>query len=287
MGKTTHREENASKSRLISDFFPGLGERPAKTRKLSEADDKEPTRLDNKTAVPPTKAMITDEWAFNRNILKRRYGKIPKVDDKSTGCAVIGLDLDSTLVNTKTRIPHPRNKDDWKWFNDYTKDILMSLCNKPDSMVVIFSNQGGVVPNGKRYETFTGRIENIINDLGQPVEIWVYAATKAKKDDKVEESNRKPGSGMWTEFEADFKSLTGSSINYNESIFVGDAAGGPKDFSDSDLKFAKNIGVEFKTPGEFWVKGAAVDSTETASDSHFEGSTEASINSSEKEETAE
>lgn len=261
MGKTKRSEENASESRLISDFFSGSGEKAAKIRKLSEADNEESTTLDSKTPLESKKDVITDKWAFNRNILKRRYGEIRKLNNKEAGWNVIGLDLDSTLVNTKTRIPHPRNKDDWKWFNESTKDILISSCEKPNTLVVIFSNQGGVIPKGKRYETFTGRIENIVNDLGRPVDLWVYAATKAKKDNKIEESNRKPGTGMWIEFVADLKSLTGNSINYKGSVFVGDAAGGPKDFSDSDLKFAKNIEIEFKTPGEFWVDETGVETT--------------------------
>jgi bifunctional polynucleotide phosphatase/kinase len=41
-------------------------------------------------------------------------------------------------------------------------------------------------------------------------------------------------------------------INKTDSFFCGDAAGRKtkthKDFSDSDLKFALNVGVPFKTP---------------------------------------
>lgn len=46
----------------------------------------------------------------------------------------------------------------------------------------------------------------------------------------------------------------------NKCIFVGDAAGRegipkvrPRDFSDTDLKFALNIGIGFKTPEEFFL----------------------------------
>ena len=41
-------------------------------------------------------------------------------------------------------------------------------------------------------------------------------------------------------------------VNYDESFYVGDAAGRKKDFSDSDLKFAENIGITFYTPEEYF-----------------------------------
>merc|ERR1719277_2952117 len=47
--------------------------------------------------------------------------------------------------------------------------------------------------------------------------------------------------------------------SFKMSFFVGDAAGRAKakgikkDFSDSDLKFALNIGVSFKTPDDFFL----------------------------------
>ena len=40
------------------------------------------------------------------------------------------------------------------------------------------------------------------------------------------------------------------------SLFVGDAGGrkAPKDYSDSDRKFAENIGVKFHTPEEYFLQ---------------------------------
>lgn len=58
--------------------------------------------------------------------------------------------------------------------------------------------------------------------------------------------------GMWNYF---IKEFNGNEvINFEESFYCGDAAGRPKtdsrkkDFSDSDLKFALNIGIPFYTP---------------------------------------
>jgi bifunctional polynucleotide phosphatase/kinase len=63
---------------------------------------------------------------------------------------------------------------------------------------------------------------------------------------------RKPGTEMWTYF---CKNLNGGQlIDIDLSFYCGDAAGRPKtesrpkDFSDSDRKYAVNIGLTFMTP---------------------------------------
>ena len=45
-------------------------------------------------------------------------------------------------------------------------------------------------------------------------------------------------------------------MNLGESFFVGDAAGRPRDHSDCDKMFAKNLGVTFHLDNEFFKKKA-------------------------------
>ncbi|CCD26486.1 polynucleotide 3'-phosphatase NDAI_0H03130 [Naumovozyma dairenensis CBS 421] len=73
------------------------------------------------------------------------------------------------------------------------------------------------------------------------------------------DSMRKPNIGMFKEFEKDFKLLVGNistEIKCTGQLvwiyYCGDAAGRSNDFSDSDKKFAKNCGVDFKTPEEIF-----------------------------------
>ena len=66
----------------------------------------------------------------------------------------------------------------------------------------------------------------------------------------ADDQYRKPSINMWNHLE---NSHNGDvKINKKQSFFCGDAAGRKtkthKDFSDSDLKFALNVGVAFKTP---------------------------------------
>ena len=68
----------------------------------------------------------------------------------------------------------------------------------------------------------------------------------------VNDGFRKPGVMMWKHFTAQLNN--GVEVDFKESFYCGDAAGRPatknreKDFSDSDLKFAKNTGLKFYTP---------------------------------------
>ncbi len=60
---------------------------------------------------------------------------------------------------------------------------------------------------------------------------------------------KKPMTGMWEYFMKEFNTI--DKLDTKASFYCGDAAGRPKsdtrkkDFSDSDLKFALNIGIPF------------------------------------------
>lgn len=62
---------------------------------------------------------------------------------------------------------------------------------------------------------------------------------------------------MWDYFTKELNG--GVEVDLAESFYCGDAAGRPargttkKDFSDSDLKFALNIGIQFKTPEQVFL----------------------------------
>lgn len=85
--------------------------------------------------------------------------------------------------------------------------------------------------------------------------LTLYAAT-------AKDIYRKPRTGMWKEMCDDYD-LREEEIDLENSIFVGDAGGrtaqlkgaaaAPKDFSCSDRNLAHNVGIEFRTPEEFFL----------------------------------
>lgn len=129
--------------------------------------------------------------------------------------------------------------------------------------VVILSNQGGMTlhfdanhkgpKTTKRVPEFKQKCSAVLNHLDIP--ITLYAATG-------KDIYRKPRTGMWQEMLKDY-GLETSDINLGESFFVGDAGGRTsvyssgsviaKDFSCSDRNLAHNVGIDYKTPEEYFL----------------------------------
>ncbi|OWB59500.1 hypothetical protein B5S31_g4913 [[Candida] boidinii] len=186
---------------------------------------------------------------------------------------IASFDLDGTLIKTKSGLKFSRSSDDWIWFNDYVLTKIIELI-KSDYLILIFTNQGGVVvkKGAKSVNNFTEKIEKIIDNLNENIKndksleelpLLVYASAKKSKASKPSEDDvfaspielhnsfRKPNTGMWDEFLELIDSIEGI-VDFEESFYVGDAAGRPKDFSDSDKNFAKNIGLKFHVPEDYF-----------------------------------
>lgn len=184
-----------------------------------------------------------------------------RVIETNDNVNIISFDLDDTLIKTKSGVKFARTADDWKWWNEVVPKKLHTYIDQPSSLVVVFTNQGGVTNNeppakpSVSLEKLLGRLHLVVSALS-PVPVMVYAATKkSSADTKLNRGSpsqlhalyRKPGAGMWTQLVSD---LQGTDIA--SSVYVGDAAGRKKDFSDSDKVFAAGVGVDFLTPEEFF-----------------------------------
>jgi len=98
--------------------------------------------------------------------------------------------------------------------------------------LVIFTNQKS--RNEKEVVLKMQRMDYFLRLLSLPVVLLMATG---------EDQYRKPNIGMWS-------LLPFTSVK--EAFYIGDAAGRPGDFSDSDKVFAANLGIPFQTPEEFF-----------------------------------
>jgi|GEM_PF-4461321 len=159
---------------------------------------------------------------------------------------VIMFDLDFTLVKPLDRRTYPKDVDDWRWmFGD--KETLGKLDKLivEGYLLVIISNQS----KSNKTRFILDRISLIVDETNLPFE--VYVATDYDK-------YRKPNTEIFEKYV--WEKLD---PNFDNLIYVGDAAGRENDFSDSDRKFAYNIhlflkhiknpgDIKFYTPEEFF-----------------------------------
>lgn len=147
------------------------------------------------------------------------YGKYPVND-------YYAFDLDYTIIKPKSSRTHPINFDDWKYMDWFNFDKIN------DREVVIFTNQIRL----KTQELREGFIQKVTNCINRDfLLVCSYGG----------QYYRKPSPNMYN--------WIYNNTGVKAVVYVGDAAGRVNDFSDSDRKFAHNIGVDFKTPEEFFL----------------------------------
>lgn len=140
----------------------------------------------------------------------------------NTVCNTLWMfDLDHTLIAPKSG-KFAKNEHDYKW--------LRTIVTDENIDIIIYSNQS------KPHDGFMTKVEEICKNIsGHCPGANLYFFAAFEKD-----HFRKPcAKGLLDNFNI---------LGYSLKIFVGDAAGRSDDFSDSDYKFATNIGAYFLVP---------------------------------------
>jgi bifunctional polynucleotide phosphatase/kinase len=177
-------------------------------------------------------------WGMFNTVLVKKYGELHPMSRMAAfdfdGCLVVKMFGDREMCSVMF---------------DHVPDVLRSLY-KAGYMVCIISNQGdiGRATNSREetVERVKRRFDTFVDMVGIPC--LVLASTT---NDKY----RKPDVGMWLmvqEFcEPVIDSLRSGSF-FDDSFYVGDAAGRPGDHSDCDKEFAKSCNISFYNELEFF-----------------------------------
>lgn len=156
------------------------------------------------------------------------------------------IDMDGTLVRTASGLTFPKTEHDWVPILEMY-DALKK--NKPEYIHIV-SNQGNMAKkNGVNEEAWREKAEYICKCLqrytGANAVTFDYCTTTDKTDPK-----RKPNTGMFVSYIRHLKNNF-IDVRLNECLMIGDASGKLEQFSDSDLMFAKNCGIDYIDAAEY------------------------------------
>lgn len=167
---------------------------------------------------------------------------------------IAAYDLDGTIITTKSGRVFPKDNDDWKIAYSEIPGKLKQL-HSDGYKIVFMTNQAGIARGNTNVKSFKNKIERILSKLGVPVQVFVATGKGFY---------RKPAPGMWNALVE--QKNDGIPVDTAESFFCGDAAGREanwapkkkKDFSSSDRLLAINLGLNFFTPEEHFLKNRPV-----------------------------
>ena len=132
--------------------------------------------------------------------------------------------------------------------DDYLRYIIAVLTNQ--GRLSLKTDSKSIKQDQRSLTVFKSKVNAILSHCSFPV--ILLAATERDK-------YRKPRMGMWNELLEDVDLDIDDGPDLEASFFVGDAGGRPAtstvkaDHSCSDRDLATNVGIEFKTPEEFFL----------------------------------
>lgn len=147
------------------------------------------------------------------------------------------LDLDGTLINTKSGETFPQDMNDWVLNMDIIE--LIKEAKKLSMHLVIVTNQGGIATGNTKEAEFLEKLLNICAEVERLTGYKFGKNFRYYYSPSMNRNNyyRKPNPGMAYQAALDMEILLPG------SVMVGDASGKPNDFSASDLNFAINANI--------------------------------------------
>lgn len=125
------------------------------------------------------------------------FGQVPPPPPNGTRWRILGFDLDSTLIRTKSGKRFPVDAQDWTWWHEsvvarIAADVA-AAADPSSTLVCIFTNQGGVAKGKSPLAGLQAKISAIVAQLKLVVVAAPILVCMATDDDLY----RKPALGMW------------------------------------------------------------------------------------------
>lgn len=151
---------------------------------------------------------------------------------------VLFMDLDGTLIETKSGETFPKDITDWK----FKYGIIRAIKKYNPTHLYIVSNQGGIEKGYFTSLDFANKMNFICDKLRELLPDTYVSYAFCPSNDK-KDPFRKPNTGMLEFFYHDY--ISGRDFNKKRALMIGDASGLPGQFSDSDYMCAKNFGIKY------------------------------------------
>ncbi len=199
-----------------------------------------------------TGSPVPEAWKWNGTLL---YWIHPESKGNSK---LATYDFDGCLAATNMM---KKGADAWKPLNDGVIPKLKAAA-ADGYRLAIFTNQSDIgraaKPDGRQKQIAEkiGRLSAFVKLSGMPISIFIATVKAPPKTDRKSafayDAYRKPATGMWRFLVESCND--GIEPDMKASFFVGDAAGRKGDHSDTDLGFAKNVGLTFHTETQYFPK---------------------------------
>lgn len=141
------------------------------------------------------------------------------------------FDFDWTMVKPKNGRRFPKDRSDWEWWSPKVPEVIRDYARRRFRIVL-------VTDQSRPWKL--DMIRDVLEELGVSATVVVGSEPETKK----------PHTGQF------YSVLPKGAFDATQSFFVGDAAGRPGDWADTDRRFAEAIGVRFYTPEEMFVVDA-------------------------------
>lgn len=155
------------------------------------------------------------------------------------------LDLDGTLIETKSGETFPVDSNDWQ----FRQGLLAVLKNMVEhgqlSAIAIVTNQGGIEKGFVSASEFCKKLATIVEELKRLLgpKLLACIAKYCSVNDKFC-CNRKPNTGMLSNALMQIEHVL-PRIELSEMLMIGDASGLPGQFSASDKQTAENFRIDY------------------------------------------